>query len=282
MSKASLGAGVYSLLFCIYVWVIIALFLTENHFNPIKDAFDDFFPKLEEFLLQKKNVSHQEEKFNETDENVKKYVENIRAFCPSIMITALAISVVHAFSTILMIIGISVQKTHGLVLPYIVIQLFVIIILAYGNVLMTLTLSFMPEDATFSTWFWLPYLVILAFVNILLIIMKKIQSFLQLFVIIILTFINGVMTLPFMPEYAGFTSWFWLVFIALSNMFLIYMNEHNLCNFITIALFLAILPTLPIAKVISFQGIFQLPLPICLIPVWKDFVNDELEEKDVR
>ena len=100
--------------------------------------------------------------------------------------------------------------------------------------------------------------------------------------IIILTFINGVMTLPFMPEYAGFTSWFWLVFIALSNMFLIYMNEHNLCNFITIALFLAILPTLPIAKVISFQGIFQLPLPICLIPVWKDFVNDEMEEIDVR
>ena len=66
-------------------------------------------------------------------------------------------------------------------------------------------------------------------------------------------------------------------------MFLIYMKdlmkEHNLCIFITIALFLAILPTLPIA---SFQGIFQLPLPICLIPVWKDFVNDELEEKDVR
>ena len=282
MSKASLLAGVYSLLFCIYVWVIIALFLTENHFNPIKDVFDNFFPRLEKFLLQKKNVSHQEGKINETEENVKKYVENIRAFCPSIMIAALVISVVHAFSTILMIIGISVQKTHGLVLPYIVIQLFVIIILAYGNVLMTLTLSFMPEDATFSTWFWLPYLVFLAFVNILLIFMKKNQSCLQLFVIIILTLINGVMTLPFMPEYAGFTTWFWLVFIALSNMFLIYMNEHNLCNFITIALFLAILPTLPIAKVISFQGIFQLPLPICLIPVWKDFVNDELEEKDVR
>ena len=115
MSKASLLAGVYSLLFCIYVWVIIALFLTENHFNPIKDVFDNFFPRLEKFLLQ-------EEKFNETDENVKKYVENIRAFCPSIMIAALVISVVHAFSTILMIIGISVQKTHGLVLPYIVLQ----------------------------------------------------------------------------------------------------------------------------------------------------------------
>ena len=133
------------MLFCIYVWVIIALFLTENHLNPIKDVFDNFFPRLEKFLLQKKNVSHQEEKINETEENVKKYVENIRAFCPSIMIAALVISVVHAFSTILMIIGISVQKTHGLVLPYIVLQLFVIIILAYGNVLMTLTLPFMPE-----------------------------------------------------------------------------------------------------------------------------------------
>ena len=179
MSKASLLAGVYSLLFCIYVWVIIALFLTENHFNPIKDVFDDFFPKLEEFLLQKKNVSHQEEKFNETDENVKKYLENIRAFCPSVMIVTLVISVVHAFSTILMIIGISTQKTRGLVLPYIFLQLFLIIILAYSNVLMT-------------------------------------------------------STLPFMPEY------------------------------------------------IAFQGIFQLPLPICLIPVWKDFVNDELEKKNVR
>ena len=59
MSKASLLAGVYSLLFCLYVWVIIALFLTENHFNPIKDVFDNFFPRLEKFLLQ-------EEKFNET------------------------------------------------------------------------------------------------------------------------------------------------------------------------------------------------------------------------
>ena len=282
MSTLSVCAGIYSLLFCIYVWVIIALFLTENHFNPIQDVFDDFFPKLEEFLFQKKNASIQEEKFNETDEDVKKYVENIRVFCPSVMIATLVLSVVHAFSTILMIIGISTQKTRGLVLPYIVIQLFVIIILAYGNVLMTLTLPFMPEDATFSTWFCLPYLVFLAFVNILLIFMKKKQSCLQLFVIIILTLINGVMTLPFMPEYAGFTSWFWLVFIALSNMFLIYMEEHNLCNFITIALFLAILPTLPIAKVISFHGIFQLPLPICLIPVWKDFVNDELEKKDVR
>ena len=233
MSKASLFAGVYSLLFCIYVWVIIALFLTENHFNPIKDVFDDFFPKLEEFLLQKKNVSHQEEKFNETDETVKEYVENIRAFCPSVMIATLVISVVHAFSTILMLIGISTQKTRGLVIPYIVLQLFVIIILAYGNVLMTLTLPFMPEYATFSTLFWLPILVFIAFVNILLISTKT-----------------------------------------------DFKNPYSLS--ITFAMFVAIFPTLPIAKLIGFQAIFQFPLPMCLIPVWKDFVNDELEKKDVR
>ena len=228
MSKASLLAGVYSLLFCIYVWVIIALFLAENHFNPIQDVFDDFFPKLKEFLLQKKNVSQQEGNFNETDEDVKKYVENIRAFCPSVMIATLVISVVHAFSTILMIIGISTQKTRELVLPYVVLQLFVIIILAYGNVLMTLTLPFMPKYATFSTLFWLPILVIIAFVIILLTELK---------------------------------------------------NPYSIIAF---AMFVAIFPTPPIAKLIGFQAIFQFPLPMCLIPVWKDFVNDELEEKDVR
>ena len=231
MSKASLFAGVYSLLFCIYVWVIIALFLTENHFNPIKDVFDDFFPKLEGFLLQRKNVSHQEEKFNETDENVKNYVENIRAFCPSVMIATLVISVVHACSTILMIIGISTQKTRGLVPPYVVLQSFVIIILAYGNVLMTLTLPFMPEYATFSTLFWLPILVFIAFVNILLIYTKK----KSLYIMVIL-----------------------------------------------FAMFVAIFPTLPIAELIGVQAIFQFPLPMCLILVWKDFVKDELEKKDVR
>ena len=172
MSKASLCAGIYSLLFCIYVWVIIALFLTENHFNPIQDIFDDFFPKLEEFLFQKKNASIKEEKFNETDEDVKKYVENIRAFCPSVMIATLVISVVHAISTILMIIGVSTQKTHGLVVPYIGLQLFVIIILAYGNVLMTLPLLFMLNNATI-----LPQiLTFIVFVIILLMYRKKTQS----------------------------------------------------------------------------------------------------------
>ena len=172
MSKASLCAGIYSLLFCIYVWVIIALFLTENHFNPIQDVFDDFFPKLEEFLFQKKNASIKEEKFNETDEDVKKYVENIRAFFPSVMIATLVISVVHAFSTILMIIGISTQKTHGLVVPYIGLQLFVIIILVYGNVLMTLPLLFMLNNATI-----LPQiLTFIVFVIILLMYRKKTPS----------------------------------------------------------------------------------------------------------
>ena len=31
-------------------WVVVAFFLTENQFNPIQDALDDFFSKLEAFL----------------------------------------------------------------------------------------------------------------------------------------------------------------------------------------------------------------------------------------
>ena len=80
----------------------------------------------------------------------------------------------------------------------------------------------------FSTLFWLPILVIIAFVNILL-------------------------TEPFK-------------------------NPFNMS--ITFAMFVAILPILAITKLIGFQAIFQFPLP--LISVWKDFVHDELEEKDVR
>ena len=49
-----------------------------------------------------------------------------------------------------------------------------------------------------------------------------------------------------------------------------------------LAVFVAIFPTLPIAKLIGFQAILQFPLPMCLIPVWKDSINDELEKKDVR
>ena len=114
MSKASLFSGIFSLLVCISVWLIIALFLTENEFNPIQDALDEFFSKLEEFFLQQKNATYQGRKFNETDESLKNYVEEIRAFCPSIITTTLVISVMYALSTILMMITIKFQLSPGL------------------------------------------------------------------------------------------------------------------------------------------------------------------------
>ena len=238
MSISSLCAGIYSLFFCIYVWITIALFLTENHFNPIQDVFDDFFPKLEEFLFQKKNASIQEEKFNETDEDVKKYVENIRVFCPSVMIATLVMSIVYAISTILMIIGISTQKTRGLVLPYLVLHLFLIIVLTYNNIfLLTLTLPLMPLYHVFSTHFFLPILFSILLANLVLIYNDKVWEF----------------------------SW-------LSASFAFIMLYY-----------IVMLPTLlKMARIIGFQTIFQYPLPMCLIIVWKDFVNDELEKKDVR
>ena len=61
--RASLFAGIFSLLVSIYILVVTTFFLTGNHFNPIKDALDEFFPKLQEFLLQQKNATVPEGKF---------------------------------------------------------------------------------------------------------------------------------------------------------------------------------------------------------------------------
>ena len=124
MSKASLFSGIFSLLVCISVWVIIALLLTENEFNPIQDALDEFFSKLEEFFLQQKNATYQERKFNETDENLRNYVEEIKVFCPTLITATLVISVVYAIFTILMMITTKFQLNRGFMIPYLSLQIF--------------------------------------------------------------------------------------------------------------------------------------------------------------
>ena len=126
MSKGSLFSGIFSLLVCISVWVIVALFLTENEFNPIQDALDNFFPKLEEFHLQQKNATIQEGKFNETDENLRNYVEEIKVFCPTLITATLVISVVYAIFTILMMITTKFQLNRGFMIPYFSLQFFLL------------------------------------------------------------------------------------------------------------------------------------------------------------
>ena len=151
MSKGSLFAGIFSFLVCICVWTIVANFLTENELNPIQDALDEFFPKFEEFLFLQKNATIQEGKFNnETNENLRNYVEEIKVFCPTLITAILVVSVVYALSSVLMMIGTISQKTRGLMIPYIFLQLFFIILLIYNSFFLYLTMLLMPLDSRFS------------------------------------------------------------------------------------------------------------------------------------
>ena len=112
MSRASLFAGIFTFAVCIYFWVVIAFFLTENQFNPIQDASNDFFPKLEVFLQN--NATFQGANFNATAEDLRNYVENIRAFCPDVITATLVISVIYALSTIVMMIATEFQLSGAL------------------------------------------------------------------------------------------------------------------------------------------------------------------------
>ena len=131
--------------------------MTENQFNPIQDALDDFFPKLEVFLQN--NATFQGEKFNETTEDLKNYVENIRSFCPNAIIATLVVYVVYALSTILMMIATEFQLNCVLMIPSMVLQLFFIIIMINISFLQSLTLALMSQYSSafllssFILWF---------------------------------------------------------------------------------------------------------------------------------
>ena len=162
MSRASLIAGTFSLAVCIYVWVVIAFFLTENQFNPIQDALDDFFPKLEVFLQN--NATFQGENFNATAKDLRNYVENIRAFYPDVITAMLVISVIYALSTIVMMIATEFQLSRVLMIPYMVLQLFSIIIMIHNSFFLNITMVVMPHYSSASSLvsFMLFILIVLA------------------------------------------------------------------------------------------------------------------------
>ena len=155
MSRGGLFAGAFCLAVCIYVWVVIAFFLTKNQFNPIQDALDDFFPNLEVFLQQ--NATFQGANFNATAGDVTNYVENIRAFCPYVITATLVISLVYALSTILMMIATEFQLSRALMIPYMVLHLFFIIIMLKINFFQNLTLALMSQ---FSSTFFLVFFIL--------------------------------------------------------------------------------------------------------------------------
>ena len=164
MPCTSLFAGIFSLTICICVWIFIAFFHNANEFNPIQDALDDFFPYFGKFLFQQK---YHERKIDETDENLENYVEEIRAFCPSVITATLIISVVYAFSTMLMMITTKFQLNRGLMIPYLSLTTLFIIVLIYNSFFLNLTLVFMPPYSSTSslvsfTMFILVNIVVLA------------------------------------------------------------------------------------------------------------------------
>ena len=76
----------------------------------------------------------------EREENVKKYLENIKEFLGTVFGFSLAASVVFAISCILLIVGIFSSKNVGLMLPYLIFQLFLIILFLTNIIVLDLTL----------------------------------------------------------------------------------------------------------------------------------------------
>ena len=241
MSRGNLFAGTFCLAVCIYVWVVIAFFLTENQFNPIQDALDDFFPKLEVFL--QKNATFQGANFNATAGDVRNYVENIRAFCPYVITATLVISVVYALSTILMMIATEFQLSRALTIPYMVLHLFFIIIMLKINFFQNLTLALMSQFSSTSL----------------------LGSF-------ILTCVLSIL-------------------IVLASMFLIYYMNKKWTNgviFIHYFLIALICSLVTLLQSMSFSKAYfswvlnsivslHIPFAVCLLLVWKFFVEMELK-----
>ena len=253
MSKASLFAGIFSLLVCISVWTIIALYLTEHELNPIQDALDEFFPKLEEFLLLQKNAAIQEGKFNETDENLRNYVEEIKVFCPSLITATLVISVVYACSTIMMMIGTQFQLSQGLMIPYIFLQLFFIIIMIYNSIFMNLTLVLMTSHTPFLT---AP---------------KSHAHSLVSFILFILISLSVLASMT--PLYQLKIKWHEMIWMILGYMLVVYFALPSLPINFSEAYYGNILTALA-----SLHAIFAM----CLFQVSKDFTWNKIEPQDVR
>ena len=243
MSKASLFAGIVSLIVCICFWTIIALFLTENELNPIQDALDEFFAKLEEFLLLQKNTTIQKGKFNETDENLRNYVEEIRVFCPSLITATLVISVVYAFSTIMMMIATQFQLSQGLMIPYIFLQLFLIVIMIYNSIFLNLTLVLMTQNEL------------------------SLVSF-EMFILISLSVLASML-----PLYQLKIKWYEMIGIILGYMLIVYFALPNLPINFSEAYYGNILTALA-----SLHALFAM----CLFQVSKDLTRNKIEPQDMR
>ena len=164
MFKASLFVGIFSLLICVLFWALLSLSLSKNEFNPLEDAIDDAFVKIERFLHRNVTLD-QESNLGEKEENKEKFVQNIKTFVLSLVTPALAISIVYALSCILMMIGASSKKTRGLILPYIFLQSFLIVTILCNTIVLNLTLFTLPQNSVFPSYIlcFLYYVVILPY-----------------------------------------------------------------------------------------------------------------------
>ena len=248
MSRASLLAGTFSLAVCIYVWVVIAFFLSKTKFNPIQDAFNDFFPKLEVFL--QKNATFQGANFNATAGDVRNYVENIRAFCPYVITATLVISVVYALSTIIMMIATEFQMSRALMIPYMVLHLFFIIIMIKINSFWNLTLVLMSQFSSTSS--------LVSFI---------LTCVLSIVIVLASTFLICYMNKKWIP----------------GAMYIIYFLVALVCSHVTFMqlMFQSMALSRTYFNVVLNSIVsLHIPLAVCLLLVWKLFI--EMEPKNTR
>ena len=142
-SKQSVGIGIFILLICVLLYVILIPYFIGNDdvqdFNPLEDILNDTFSRIEEYII-KNNATYKNTTNDERDQAIKSYVASIKTFFPKILTIAMIGFVTYCISIILMMIGSLKEKIRGLMLPYIFLQCLMGINLFVFSIVLNLTL----------------------------------------------------------------------------------------------------------------------------------------------
>ena len=157
----SLLSGFLSLLLCGLAWIILIPVFNGNQiedFNPLQELIDKTFAVVHERLKENKERFHmindgsKEEGINRFVQNLKKYLSLTQTFRLAMIGT-----ITYACSCLLMMVGALSHKARLLMLPYLAIQLLVIILTFIFSVFLTSTFFLLA----FNPWIYVILLLII-------------------------------------------------------------------------------------------------------------------------
>ena len=148
----SLLSGFLSLLLCGLAWIILIPVFNGNQiedFNPLQELIDKTFAAVHERLIENKERFHMI-RDGSKEEGIKRFVQNLKKKLSLTQTFRLAMigTITYACSCLLMMVGALSHKAHLLMLPYLAIQLLVIILTFICSVFLTSTfflLAFHPS-----------------------------------------------------------------------------------------------------------------------------------------